>query len=192
MCVGDLLDLCTAEQGFKTLGNTLCMCIETVCAHFLFLCSFVMCKCMFKSTQLEKANKGKLIKHGLCGWKSSLLWKWPCVCMNRNITWVCACIHAGLRDMLQMITHQWQELQRQIRRQHGWILRTLDTIKAQILATERDEEPKNTEDPNFHASSEVWSINPATWPNLRPISCTTSLFGSFLLSSFQSHSTPLS
>lgn len=94
--------------------------------------------------------------------------------------------------MLQMIAHQWQELQRQIRRQHGWMLRALDTIKAQILATERNEDPKSTEDAALHASSEVWSISPATQPNLSPISCTTSLFDCFLLLSFQSHSTPLS
>ncbi|XP_034153282.1 A-kinase anchor protein 6 [Esox lucius] len=43
---------------------------------------------------------------------------------------------SGLRDMLQMILHQWQELQRQIRRQHSWMLRSLDAIKANILATE--------------------------------------------------------
>ncbi|CAB1331154.1 unnamed protein product [Coregonus sp. 'balchen'] len=45
---------------------------------------------------------------------------------------------SGLRDMLQMIVHQWQELQRQIRRQHSWMLRTLDAIKAHILATEAE------------------------------------------------------
>lgn len=101
------------------------------------------------------------------------------------------CIHAGLRDILQMIAHQWLELQRQIRRQHGWMLRALDSIKAQILATEREEEPKSTEEPNLYASSEVWSISPATKPILSPISCTTSLFGSFLLFSFQYHSPPL-
>ncbi|KAM9568105.1 A-kinase anchor protein 6-like [Salvelinus alpinus] len=44
----------------------------------------------------------------------------------------------GLRDMLQMVVHQWQQLQRQIRRQHGWMLRTLDAIKAHILATEAE------------------------------------------------------
>nr|XP_029543616.1 A-kinase anchor protein 6 isoform X2 [Oncorhynchus nerka] len=45
---------------------------------------------------------------------------------------------SGLRDMLQMTVHQWQELQRQIRRQHSWMLRTLDAIKAHILATEAE------------------------------------------------------
>ncbi|XP_045579556.1 A-kinase anchor protein 6 isoform X3 [Salmo salar] len=44
----------------------------------------------------------------------------------------------GLRDMLQMVVHQWQQLQRQIRRQHSWMLRTLDAIKAHILATEAE------------------------------------------------------
>ncbi|XP_051678114.2 A-kinase anchor protein 6 isoform X2 [Oryctolagus cuniculus] len=43
---------------------------------------------------------------------------------------------AGLKDMLRMIASQWKELQRQIRRQHSWILRALDAIKAEILATD--------------------------------------------------------
>ncbi|OCT68734.1 hypothetical protein XELAEV_18040022mg [Xenopus laevis] len=46
----------------------------------------------------------------------------------------------GFQEMLQMITAQWKELQRQIRRQHGWILSALDTIKAEIL--QPDEEDK--------------------------------------------------
>ncbi|XP_077095023.1 A-kinase anchor protein 6 isoform X3 [Siphateles boraxobius] len=51
---------------------------------------------------------------------------------------------SGLRDMLHMISHQWQELQRQIRRQHNWMLRTLDAIKTHILSSERDEEERET------------------------------------------------
>ncbi|KAG1946649.1 A-kinase anchor protein [Pimephales promelas] len=51
---------------------------------------------------------------------------------------------SGLRDMLHMISHQWQELQRQIRRQHSWMLRTLDAIKTHILSSERDEEERET------------------------------------------------
>ncbi|XP_072425063.1 A-kinase anchor protein 6 isoform X1 [Chiloscyllium punctatum] len=43
---------------------------------------------------------------------------------------------SGLKDMLQIITSQWQELQKQIKRQHSWILRALDIIKAEILATD--------------------------------------------------------
>ncbi|XP_053138840.1 A-kinase anchor protein 6 isoform X7 [Hemicordylus capensis] len=57
----------------------------------------------------------------------------------------------GLKDMLQMIASQWKELQRQIKRQHSWILRALGIIKAEILATDvsaEDEEgtqsPKET------------------------------------------------
>ncbi|NWU09979.1 AKAP6 protein, partial [Cephalopterus ornatus] len=43
---------------------------------------------------------------------------------------------SGLKDMLQMIASQWKELQKQIKRQHSWILRALDIIKAEILATD--------------------------------------------------------
>ncbi|XP_069494566.1 A-kinase anchor protein 6 [Ambystoma mexicanum] len=43
---------------------------------------------------------------------------------------------SGLKDMLQMIGGQWKELQRQIKRQHSWILHALDAIKAEILATD--------------------------------------------------------
>nr|XP_033809135.1 A-kinase anchor protein 6 [Geotrypetes seraphini] len=43
---------------------------------------------------------------------------------------------SGLKDMLPMIVSQWKELQRQIKRQHSWILRALDIIKAEILATD--------------------------------------------------------
>ncbi|KAM6273780.1 A-kinase anchor protein 6 isoform 2-T2 [Porphyrio hochstetteri] len=43
---------------------------------------------------------------------------------------------SGLKDMLHMIASQWKELQRQIKRQHSWILRALDVIKAEILATD--------------------------------------------------------
>ncbi|XP_069586612.1 A-kinase anchor protein 6 [Ranitomeya imitator] len=46
----------------------------------------------------------------------------------------------GFQEMLQMITAQWKELQKQIRRQHGWIMGALDTIKADIL--QKDEIPE--------------------------------------------------
>ncbi|XP_043929820.1 A-kinase anchor protein 6 isoform X2 [Protopterus annectens] len=42
----------------------------------------------------------------------------------------------GLKDTLQMISSQWKEIQRQIKRQHSWILRALDNIKAEILSTD--------------------------------------------------------
>uniref|UniRef100_A0A4X1T5F8 A-kinase anchoring protein 6 n=1 Tax=Sus scrofa TaxID=9823 RepID=A0A4X1T5F8_PIG len=55
---------------------------------------------------------------------------------------------AGLKDMLRMIASQWKELQRQIKRQHSWILRALDTIKAEILATDVSAEgEEGTESP---------------------------------------------
>ncbi|KAM4690081.1 A-kinase anchor protein 6 [Rhinophrynus dorsalis] len=51
----------------------------------------------------------------------------------------------GFVEMLQMITAQWKELQRQIRRQHGWILGALDTIKAEIL--QNDESLEELDEP---------------------------------------------
>lgn len=50
--------------------------------------------------------------------------------------------------MLQMIASQWKELQRQIKRQHSWILRALGIIKAEILATDVSaEDEEGTESP---------------------------------------------
>ncbi|XP_056152257.1 A-kinase anchor protein 6 [Lampris incognitus] len=40
---------------------------------------------------------------------------------------------SGLRDILQMVSSQWEQLQRQIRRQHGWMLLALRSIQARIL-----------------------------------------------------------
>ncbi|KAM6462236.1 A-kinase anchor protein 6 isoform 3-T4 [Liasis olivaceus] len=54
----------------------------------------------------------------------------------------------GLKDMLQMIASQWKELQKQIKRQHSWILRALRIIKAEILATDVSvEDEEGTESP---------------------------------------------
>lgn len=50
-----------------------------------------------------------------------------------------------------MITAQWKELQKQIRRQHGWILSALDTIKADILQT--DEMPEIMSEPQVRQSA---------------------------------------
>ncbi|XP_047013641.1 A-kinase anchor protein 6 isoform X2 [Ictalurus punctatus] len=98
---------------------------------------------------LETHLSFKLNVDSHCALKDSLLEE------GRQLLELITCHKSDLQDMLQMIAHQWQELQRQIRRQHSWMLRTLDTIKAQILATKTDEDPKNTEDPDLHASSEV-------------------------------------
>uniref|UniRef100_A0A673M3K3 A-kinase anchor protein 6-like n=1 Tax=Sinocyclocheilus rhinocerous TaxID=307959 RepID=A0A673M3K3_9TELE len=65
----------------------------------------------------------------------------------------CVKTHIRLRDMLHMISHQWQELQRQIRRQHNWMLRTLDAIKTHILSSERDEQERETH--SHHGSPKV-------------------------------------
>uniref|UniRef100_A0A8C5MRA8 A-kinase anchoring protein 6 n=1 Tax=Leptobrachium leishanense TaxID=445787 RepID=A0A8C5MRA8_9ANUR len=46
----------------------------------------------------------------------------------------------GFVEMLQMITTQWKELQKQIRRQHGWILSSLDAIKTEILKDDENVE----------------------------------------------------
>lgn len=62
--------------------------------------------------------------------------------------------------MLQMIVHQWHELQRQIRRQHSWMLRTLDMIKAHILAIEKTTDPEDPEDPVDHGPH----MNPKVQP----------------------------
>ncbi|MBN3278079.1 AKAP6 protein, partial [Polyodon spathula] len=50
---------------------------------------------------------------------------------------------SGLKDMLQMILSQWQELQRQIKRQHSWILLALEIIKEEILASDVSQEDEH-------------------------------------------------
>ncbi|KAM9466904.1 A-kinase anchor protein 6 isoform 1-T2 [Clarias gariepinus] len=101
------------------------------------------------SHYLETHLSFKLNVDSHCALKDSLLEE------GRQLLELITCHKSGLRDMLQMIAHQWQELQRQIRRQHGWMLRTLDTIKAQVLATERHEDSNDLEDRDLYASSEV-------------------------------------
>ncbi|KAM9294461.1 A-kinase anchor protein 6 [Gastrophryne carolinensis] len=59
----------------------------------------------------------------------------------------------GFTEMLQMITGQWKELQKQIRRQHGWILGALDTIKADILQKDEAKEITSEEQVNGSLSS---------------------------------------
>ncbi|XP_078515516.1 A-kinase anchor protein 6 [Lissotriton helveticus] len=55
---------------------------------------------------------------------------------GRQLLELMASHKSGLKDMLHMIGSQWKELQRQIKRQHSWILLALDAIKAEILATD--------------------------------------------------------
>ncbi|XP_023276827.1 A-kinase anchor protein 6-like [Seriola lalandi dorsalis] len=47
---------------------------------------------------------------------------------------------SGLKDILHMVSSQWDQLQRQIRRQHGWMLRALRCIQARLLYTGQSHE----------------------------------------------------
>lgn len=47
----------------------------------------------------------------------------------------------GLKDILHMVSSQWDQLQRQIRRQHSWMLRALRCIQARLLYTSQSHEP---------------------------------------------------
>nr|XP_046268848.1 A-kinase anchor protein 6 isoform X2 [Scatophagus argus] len=47
---------------------------------------------------------------------------------------------SGLKDILHMVSSQWDQLQRQIRRQHGWMLRALRCIQARLLYTTQSHE----------------------------------------------------
>uniref|UniRef100_A0A3B4WX12 A kinase (PRKA) anchor protein 6 n=1 Tax=Seriola lalandi dorsalis TaxID=1841481 RepID=A0A3B4WX12_SERLL len=46
----------------------------------------------------------------------------------------------SLKDILHMVSSQWDQLQRQIRRQHGWMLRALRCIQARLLYTGQSHE----------------------------------------------------
>uniref|UniRef100_A0A4W4H6Z3 A kinase (PRKA) anchor protein 6 n=1 Tax=Electrophorus electricus TaxID=8005 RepID=A0A4W4H6Z3_ELEEL len=54
---------------------------------------------------------------------------------------------SGLQDILQMIVDQWWELQRQVQRQHGWLMRALDGIRANTLAINNTHTPLEPEEP---------------------------------------------
>ncbi|KAM6912835.1 A-kinase anchor protein 6 [Xenentodon cancila] len=47
---------------------------------------------------------------------------------------------SGLKDILDMVSSQWDQLQRQIRRQHGWMLRALRCIQVRLLYTNQSQE----------------------------------------------------
>ncbi|XP_039898841.1 A-kinase anchor protein 6 [Simochromis diagramma] len=49
--------------------------------------------------------------------------------------------HSGLKDILHMVSSQWDQLQRQTRRQHSWMLRALRCIQARLLYTNQLHEP---------------------------------------------------
>ncbi|XP_038162991.1 A-kinase anchor protein 6 isoform X2 [Cyprinodon tularosa] len=47
----------------------------------------------------------------------------------------------ALEDILHMVESQWDQLQRQIRRQHSWMLRAFHFIQARLLHTRHTQEP---------------------------------------------------
>ncbi|XP_008285259.1 A-kinase anchor protein 6 [Stegastes partitus] len=51
---------------------------------------------------------------------------------------------SGLKEILQMVSSQWDQLQRQIRRQHGWMLRALRCIQARLFYSSQSHEPFTT------------------------------------------------
>ncbi|XP_061600308.1 A-kinase anchor protein 6 isoform X2 [Cololabis saira] len=46
---------------------------------------------------------------------------------------------SALKDILDMVSSQWEQLQRQIRRQHGWMLRALRCIQVRLLYTNQSQ-----------------------------------------------------
>ncbi|KAI3367782.1 hypothetical protein L3Q82_026215 [Scortum barcoo] len=68
---------------------------------------------------------------------------------------------AGLKDILHMVSSQWDQLQRQIRRQHGWMLRALRCIQARLLYAGQSHEP-------FAASGDLSANRQAPCPAGRP------------------------
>ncbi|KAK7903919.1 hypothetical protein WMY93_016526 [Mugilogobius chulae] len=58
----------------------------------------------------------------------------------------------ALRDILHMVSAQWEQLQRQIRRQHGWMVRALRCIQSRLFY-------------QFHQSHETVSVSAASSAN---------------------------
>ncbi|XP_040915868.1 A-kinase anchor protein 6 [Toxotes jaculatrix] len=59
---------------------------------------------------------------------------------GRSLLTVITSHQSGLKDILHMVSSQWDQLQRQIRRQHGWMLRALRCIQARLLYTGQSHE----------------------------------------------------
>ncbi|XP_053700527.1 A-kinase anchor protein 6 [Synchiropus splendidus] len=59
----------------------------------------------------------------------------------------------GVTDILLMVTSQWGQLQRQIRRQHGWMLRTLRCIQTHLLCSDQPQETTGDTSTNQDAPS---------------------------------------
>ncbi|XP_068607912.1 A-kinase anchor protein 6 [Brachionichthys hirsutus] len=76
---------------------------------------------------------------------------------GRTLLSVITSHQSGLKDILHMVSSQWDQLQRQIRRQHGWMLRSLRCIQARLLYTSQSHEL-------FTASGEPPAIRQAPRP----------------------------
>ncbi|KAK5857856.1 hypothetical protein PBY51_011070 [Eleginops maclovinus] len=59
---------------------------------------------------------------------------------------------SGLKEILHMVSSQWDQLLRQIRRQHGWMLRALRCIQTRLLYTSQSQEPSGDPSANRQAS----------------------------------------
>ncbi|XP_039993373.1 A-kinase anchor protein 6 [Xiphias gladius] len=59
---------------------------------------------------------------------------------GRALLTVITAHQSGLKDILHMVSSQWDQLQRQIRRQHGWMLRALRCTQARLLCTGQSHE----------------------------------------------------
>uniref|UniRef100_A0A3Q3KSQ9 A kinase (PRKA) anchor protein 6 n=1 Tax=Mastacembelus armatus TaxID=205130 RepID=A0A3Q3KSQ9_9TELE len=59
---------------------------------------------------------------------------------GRALLAVIASHQSALKDILHMVSSQWDQLQRQIRRQHGWMLRALRCIQVRLLYTSQSHE----------------------------------------------------
>ncbi|XP_031696767.1 A-kinase anchor protein 6-like [Anarrhichthys ocellatus] len=76
---------------------------------------------------------------------------------GRALLTVITSSQSGLKDILHMVSSQWDQLQRQIRRQHGWMLRALRCIQARLFYSSQSREP-------FAASCDVLANRQAPCP----------------------------
>ncbi|XP_051942677.1 LOW QUALITY PROTEIN: A-kinase anchor protein 6 [Hippocampus zosterae] len=60
---------------------------------------------------------------------------------------------SGLRDILRMVSGQWEQLRLQIRRQHAWMLRALRLIRARLLLPAEGPPPER---PQAEPPSSLW------------------------------------
>ncbi|KAK1894564.1 A-kinase anchor protein 6, partial [Dissostichus eleginoides] len=71
---------------------------------------------------------------------------------GRALLTVISSHQSGLKEILHMVSSQWDHLLRQIRRQHGWMLRALRCIQARVLYTGQSHEPSGEPSANREAA----------------------------------------